>query len=422
MEPAQGGMEPAQGGMEPVQPAPVNPVVVVTDGPPPPQITFTEFNIPRASQPGWLTLGPDGQLWFTHQSTAPSAVTKVSPNGRDFNRYETGRGNTGPRSITSGPENNIYYGKQDKIGVVSRSGDDREIRIDNDGDAGGVVLGPDGAIWFTQPVRGVIGRMTRDGRNFDEFDIPTPGSGPFPITVGGDGNIWFAESSATANKIGRLTLPGGDVTEFAIPTPGANPQSMTLGPEGNIWFTERDIAAIGRVTQEGEITEFALPSGNAPFTIATGPDGNLWFTLSGAANAIGRITPEGHVAEYKVPTAGSDPFSIAVGPNDDLWFTALSANKIVRITDLDGGGNVNASEGGASPDPLSVEVDCNVDADCRGSGRACGGDVCGTEGVCVLAVFEDPGTCQRDQDCWCQSEGARCEDNSCSFILPGGAN
>jgi virginiamycin B lyase len=48
---------------------------------------------------------------------------------------------------------------------------------------------------------------------------------------------------------------------------------------------------IGRITTEGAITEFPLPTAGAqPAIIITGPDGNLWFSEF-AGDRIGRITP-----------------------------------------------------------------------------------------------------------------------------------
>lgn len=52
--------------------------IPIIGGPPPPAITFDEFEIPNPSQPGWIAAGPDGQIWFTHQSTAPSAISQVT--------------------------------------------------------------------------------------------------------------------------------------------------------------------------------------------------------------------------------------------------------------------------------------------------------------------------------------------------------
>src|SRR5580704_1910531 len=46
-----------------------------------PAISFMEFNISLPSQPGQIVAGKDGNLWFNHQSTKPSAISKMSPAG-----------------------------------------------------------------------------------------------------------------------------------------------------------------------------------------------------------------------------------------------------------------------------------------------------------------------------------------------------
>ncbi len=394
------------------------PVGVIDDSAP--GLTFTEFEIPTPSDPGWIAAGPDGNLWFTHQSTAPSAVGNLTPAGNGFNLYNTSVTNTGPLAITGGPDGNVWYSKQGGIGRVTPGGQVNEYGVPGGGDSGGMVLGPDGNLWFTQPLHNKISRVTPDAQ-FEEFDVPTADSGPLAITLGPDGNLWFTEAAAVANKIGRIT-PDGTFTEFGIPTPNSHPTGITSGPDGNLWFTERDGRKIGRVTPQGEVVEFALPSANSPSRIVGGPDGNVWFTVAGAANTIGRINPSGAVAEYPIPTPAADPFDIALGPDDNLWFTEISANKIGRISDLGGGGAVTPADPGQTGGELGGDTPCTVDADCMESGKACGGDLCGAEQVCVLAVRGDPGTCAVDEDCWCQSQGATCNEGHCSFTMYGGAS
>jgi virginiamycin B lyase len=391
--------------------------IPIIDGPPPPAITFDEFDIPEPSQPGWLTAGPDGQIWFTHQSTAPSAISKVQIQGTPFVRYNTSITNTGPRGITPGPDGNVWYTKQGGVGRMQPDGTMTEYGVPNGGDSAGITLGPDNNLWFTQQLGNRITRVT-PAAQFQSFDLPTPSSAPLAITRGDDNNLWFTETAVSANNIGRIS-PSGEIAEFPIPTPASNPTGITQGPGSELWFTLHDVAKIGKITPEGEITEFYIPSGNRPGRIVTGPDGNLWFTLS-AANGIGRITPLGQVSEYPIPTRASDPYDITVGPDQNLWFTELSSNKIGRINVLTGAGTVTASEGGVRGQELGGDTACNKDTDCIESGRACGGDVCSTENVCVLAVSGDPGKCSSNADCWCQSRGATCTEGHCSVVTPGG--
>src|SRR5712692_6892750 len=72
--------------------------------------------------------------------------------------------------------------------------------------------------------------------------------------------------------------PAVTITEFRLPTNGA-PEGITAGPDGNLWFTEKVSSQIGRITPQGKISEFSLPTPNGfPEGITAGPDGNLWFT------------------------------------------------------------------------------------------------------------------------------------------------
>jgi len=395
--------------------------IPIIDGPPPPAITITEFEIPTPSQPGWITAGPDGAIWYTHQSTAPSAVSKVAKEGAPFNKYDVNVTNIGPRGIAPGPDGNVWYAKQGGIGRMEPSGQYDEFGVPQGGDSAGICLGPDGNVWFTQQINNKISRIT-PSQQFQSFDIPTASSGPLAITAGDDGNLWFTQAAVSANKIGRVT-PSGEFTEFAIPTPASNPTGITQGPDGALWFAMHDARKIGRITVAGEISEFYIPSGNAPGRIVAGDDGNLWFTQSGAANSIGRITPLGQVSEYRIPTANSDPFDIVKGPDGNLWFTEISANKIGRVSNLAGGGTLMANAPGEmTVDELGGDTPCSNDSDCQESGKACGGDVCSAEKkLCVLAVTNDPGTCAADADCWCRGQGATCSAGHCTFTVHGGA-
>src|SRR5579883_2062594 len=201
----------------------------------------------------------------------------------------------------------------------------------------GMVLGPDGALWFTeqgtfqgnppQPMpAGRIGRITPTG-SITEFTLPKPSSQPHSIVAGPDDNLWFTENGE--NQIGRIT-PTGTITEFPTRIPNSYPDGITGGPDGNLWSTGLAYS-VGRITPTGIVTSFPIPSSD-PGNITAGPDGNLWFT-EGAANKIGRMAPSGPVTgQFTIPTPEGNPFTITTGPDGALWFTETSGNKIGRIT------------------------------------------------------------------------------------------
>ncbi|MEC5257940.1 Virginiamycin B lyase, partial [Bacillus paralicheniformis] len=67
--------------------------------------------------------------------------------------------------------------------------------------------------------------------------------------------------------------------------------------------------------------------------ITPGGDGTLWFTEWGAGQ-IGRITVNGDITEYPIPTADSEPHGIAAGPAQSIWF-AEECGRIGKISILD---------------------------------------------------------------------------------------
>jgi virginiamycin B lyase len=196
----------------------------------------------------------------------------------------------------------------------------------------GIVTGPDRAIWFSHG--DTIGWRTLDGQTTD-FPVPTPKPLIGWLHVGPDRAIWFAERGG--NKIGRITRDG-TVTEYAIPTASgcegeasSVPQGITTGRDGNLWFTEECGNKIGRLTLDGVITEYAVPTPDSGLLgITAGPDGALWF-VERNAEKIGRITLAGQITEFAL-SPGTRPQRITVGADRALWFSEFGANKIGRLT------------------------------------------------------------------------------------------
>jgi virginiamycin B lyase len=210
-----------------------------------------------------------------------------------------------------------------------------------------ITLGPDGALWFVEYNVHKIGRLTTDG-HFAEYVIPSDPT-KFEIqniTSGPDHALWFTEIPTTIGEgiadrglIGRITTDG-QVTEFQLTPPNSQPFGITPGPDGALWFADCAGNKIGRITTGGQIKEYELPpwqsnggvGGNCPTMITSGPDGALWFTERNS-NKIGRITTDGHLSAYDIPTPHSGVLDITSGPDGALWFTeSLVGRQIGRIT------------------------------------------------------------------------------------------
>ncbi len=141
-------------------------------------------------------------------------------------------------------------------------------------------MGPDNAVWFTEWFGGKLGRITPDG-TITEYGLGSC-KYPYSIAAGSGNTLWFTV---------------GTLRKVIAPFPSGCP----------------DYAAIGRITTDGAVTEFPLPS--QAQGIAPGPDGSLWF---GQPGAIGKITTQGTIATYPIGKSWR-PTQLAVASDGSLW-------------------------------------------------------------------------------------------------------
>jgi streptogramin lyase len=178
----------------------------------------------------------------------------------------------------------------------------------------GLVVGPDGAIWWTNFGGDSIGRALPDGSGRATYRAPGI-SGPTSIVTGPDGALWF--TNKTGGSIGRVTTAGA-VTTYTDPTVRA-PDSITTGPDGALWFANTSGATIGRITPAGAITSFSDPATSSVNDLTTGGDGNIWFTNT-AGNLVGRMTPAGAVTAF-TDAQFSAPGKITTAHDGSVVFT-----------------------------------------------------------------------------------------------------
>ncbi|MCV9887964.1 virginiamycin B lyase family protein [Metabacillus halosaccharovorans] len=63
----------------------------------------------------------------------------------------------------------------------------------------------------------------------EEYELLDIDSGPYGITIGNDGALWFTQHKA--NQIGRMTV-NGEVTTLVVPTPDAGVLSIVSTAQG----------------------------------------------------------------------------------------------------------------------------------------------------------------------------------------------
>lgn len=226
----------------------------------------------------------------------------------------------------------------------------------------GITAGPDGALWFTDNSNpATIRRISVFG------EVAKYALGPDlkleSITGGPDGSLWFTESgeapSHPPDAIGRITTEG-TITTWPLPTQGSYPTDITPGPEGALWFTERVGHKIGRITTAGQIQEFPLPGGLSPYAIAVAPNGTLAFT---AEKDVGEMTTTGLVTTWAVP--GAQQLNGIIAAADGTFWVADGMGDAVRHF------NPNAAPPPPPPPPPPPAPNCPayVVIDSRGSGE-----------------------------------------------------
>jgi len=247
-------------------------------------------NASKMVGPSGIAAGPDGNLWFTEGGSSSGVssiyggeVGRITPAGT-ISEFPIPSPNSEPGQITPGPDGNLWFTENTLnggvIGRITLTGTITIFALPEGHEASGITKGPDGNLWFTDRVSasnkmvGMIGRITPNGVIRD-FPIPTPEAQPDSITLGSDGNIWFTafpsnaltqgphglSSGTTTGTIGRIT-PNGRVTEF---TTRHEAFEITASPNRDLWFTEGCLLGdctssdqIGRITQTGRISEFSI--------------------------------------------------------------------------------------------------------------------------------------------------------------------
>jgi streptogramin lyase len=262
----------------------------------------TEYPISTEYRANGIAAGPDGNLWYAAQSK----VGRISTTGA-VTEWPLPSKSEG-KDIVEGPEGAMWMSEGAGIAKITTAGAITEHKLP-EGSPEGIAVGPEGDLWFTEYFSNKIGKMTPAGV-FTIYSIPT-GSSPYKITAGPDGNMWYTDYSS--NKIGKISTSGTPLGEFAVT--GGQPYSITSGPDGNLWFTERSGKKVGKVTTAGAVTEYAVPASEEPQNITVGPDKNLFFVTR---LRVDRLTTSGVITQLSV---GGTPLYIATGSDKKLWFT-----------------------------------------------------------------------------------------------------
>ncbi|GEM_PF-2076394 len=275
-----------------------------------------------------LTIGPGGTIWFTEFQGAAKfgtygQVGRFTPASGTVTFFKVPT-TADLGAITSGPDGNLWFTESDGyIDRITPSGTLTRFLVGYYSVPVAIAAGPDGNLWFTDPATGSIGRITVSGQA-SEYPLPLDGSVPAAIISGPGDKMWFSDAGRSA--IGAFSPKDpSKVSEyhvFGLRAPTADktsaPGDLTVGADGNIWFADSGRKAIGRMLAASphSVTEFPVPSGSPPAGIAAGADGQIWF----ADGYLGFMARDGTGNEVD-PRQYSNVIDVAAGPGGKIWFT-----------------------------------------------------------------------------------------------------
>jgi virginiamycin B lyase len=231
---------------------------------------LTFFDAPRISEPDWIAAGPDGALWFTNEAgggyTTPS-IERLTTTGT-LTTF-TAPSISAPTGIAAGPDGAMWFvnseygvGPSGSIGRITTSGTVTEYTYPGSYYPKDITAGPDHSMWFTNgsSVSSVdpssIERITMGGAVTDFANSAFGGLGSDYLGGGGgmvegpDGALWFIDVGSPATTdvsvVGRMTA-GGAVTTYVTPGRNVPANEIARGRGNTVWFT-MGTAGIGRVS------------------------------------------------------------------------------------------------------------------------------------------------------------------------------
>jgi streptogramin lyase len=208
------------------------------------------YSIPAlAGSPSYscgLALGSNGDVYF---ATDQDGVGYITPKGKS-RLINTGDNGAQPVGLGLGPDHNMWFidVSGPNIGKITPAGAVKSYQSGISGGANwGIVAGSDGRMWYTNEAAAEVVAIDVDGKSETPYLVThKDGTTAMPTTIvaGTDGNLYVGEANGYIDKV----TTSGDVTSYRLPgNPGSNfvINGMTVGPDGNIWFANDVGAQVG---------------------------------------------------------------------------------------------------------------------------------------------------------------------------------
>ena len=291
-----------------------------------------------------ITLGPDGNLWFTQQDQ--NILGRLTPSGQ-FTLYPTGA-NSGPHGIEFDKQGRLWITRQfsNTISQVIIKGTtasfiNHAIPYANS-NPHGLTVARDGKVWFTGKEGNIVGYYNPKDDKFQIFKLgdPDPSTNPemngnFPIYIkqAPDGSMYF--TNLLTSRVSKITQ-SGKLTQFPLPSTygppdNARPIAVYVKDSGVVVVSEESGHAYAYIQKDGLVSEFPLtPTDSEAASLTYDRQNTLWVQYN-TPDDIARVNADGSLSVFPIPTTDAVQHRITIGPDGELWYTELMADKIGRM-------------------------------------------------------------------------------------------
>jgi streptogramin lyase len=309
-----------------------------------PPVNWVQFK-PGTASPNYVGViaGPNKTMWFSDYSRNGLVSITMTGKATEFSLPAS----TAPFSLAMGADKNVYVEGtvSHAIDQVTPTGIVHAYSIpSNDVPIGGMALGPDGNVWFTEEAH--IARISPSG-TIAEFAYPSGAhfqSGGGGVAVGSDKNVWFVE--ANAGIIGKIDPTTSAITEYPTttsPIGSCFATGIAAAKNGKLYFAcaanqNSSTGYVGQITTSGAQAYFANPYGFSmyPEDVTLGPDKQIWIAPDQFTQLlIAEFNVGTHAfTTYTTPDFSYLPLGMTAGPDGNMWGTNQSGTVDVYVLNV----------------------------------------------------------------------------------------
>jgi streptogramin lyase len=301
----------------------------------------TQIPLPTNGKPRALTIGSDGNVWFT--DTGTRTVGKISPAGPYVTASIT------EYTVPNGPAGTGHYLTQ----------------------LGGIASGSDGNLYVADYYNGVVDQITTAGVTTNQF--VTPGEIAFNpqggdgftrfVAAGTDGSIYVTSAGEGFSYPynGRLDAmtTSGTFSNLPLTAFAYQPDSIAAG-HGVVAFSDLANQSLGiytigapSVVEIPTTDGFSFQStGDAPNGVAISADGSPWYACYGATGITGQALCAGHLVT-------TSAWSVFPGRTINLYGLGVQSSQLYGIAESGNSGPFTFSSSNSAIATASANSDHN---------------------------------------------------------------